>query len=172
MTKSKRESIPSWLRRINVATLKEVDKTSSRHSTDWSNGKWKKRVLINYKWMYEKHFKNPILMSMNHSVGIKIINPIETEYFRVYAILTPWMLDCIVEFMIDLNKTQINIAEKKLHITQVSPLTNEKTRWVMAGTSLVDRYTKKKAIDVGTHWSNNLLYDAFRIVHCDLHIKR
>lgn len=61
--------------------IEDLDKKSyrSRHTKDWSGDKWKGEVINHYKEIH-KNFK--VLKSLNHSISIEIINPVETPYFR------------------------------------------------------------------------------------------
>ena len=71
--------------------------------------------------------------------------------------------------MVDLDEKQIKTA-KNFYLTRVEALTNEKSRWVRAGTALVKNHPYPRLIKIGTHWANDLLYDGFRIVFAHTHL--
>lgn len=81
--------------------------------------------------------------------------------------MTPIVLDIIIEFKIDLDSYQNHLV--KNNWTRVPSLTNEKSRWVCAGTSLVDHHSRKRLVMMGTNWANNAFSDALRIVYYKLH---
>ena len=150
------------------ATILRDHLTEKERIKKYSDTNWKKCVLDNYKELQGEFDKLPIKrLHTMEGFEIEIINPIEHELFRVYAILTPLVLDVIIEFKIELDTHQKMLAKRSW--TRVSALTNEKSRWVSAGTSLVDRYTKKGLIEMGTHWSENAFAEVFRIATYKIH---
>ena len=148
--------------------IEDNDKKSYqlRHTKDWSGDKWKNVVIDHYKKL---HAEFKILKSINHSIGIEIINPVDTTYFRCYSILTPWVLDPVIEFMVDLDEKQEKTA-KMFYLTRVEALTNEKTRWIRAGTSLLSDHSPTQLIKIGTHWANDMVYDGFRVIFAHTHL--
>ena len=140
----------------------------ARDSVDWSKVDWKKKVIKHYEGIYNKHFKNPLLTFLNHDLKIRIVGLVERDEYRIYAITAPWMIDTIVEIMIKLNSKQ----KKKMKLTEIDPLTNEKSRWVSGGTSLTDKYDNNSAEITGKHWAENVRLEVERIIYSDIHKMR
>lgn len=153
-------------------TIENDKKTySSRCDKDWSGDKWKEGVTNHYKKMLKEFDKPPLnsLSVFNFSVDVEIIGPITTPYFRCYSILTPWVLDPVIEFMVDLDEKQKKTA-KSFYLTRVESLTNEKSRWVSAGTSLVKDHPYPRLVKMGTKWANDMVYNGFRIIFAHTHL--
>ena len=152
--------------------IKEKDKISKRHLADWSGKKWISGVVANYKEMQKEFEKASIFLNektgresslLKEGLGIELIGLMEEEEFRIYSLLTPWVLDMIMEFKIDLDDVQIKRL-KEAGASMVSPLTNEKSRWVMAGTSLVNQHPRDALIRMGKNWAENTYFFANRII--------
>lgn len=71
--------------------------------------------------------------------------------------------------MVDLDEKQEKTA-KNFYLSRVDALTNEKSRWVQAGTSLVDQHPHDRLVKMGTHWATNMMYDGFRIIFAHTHL--
>lgn len=152
--------------------IKNQDKTSKRHSIDWSGKKWINGVISNYDDIQEEFEKASLYIRettchesslINKELKTELIGIHDEVEFRTYSLLTPWMLDMVLEFKIDLDEIQIKRL-REAGATMVSPITNEKTRWVMAGTSLVNNVPKERLLKMGKNWAEKTCMLANNII--------
>lgn len=165
-----KNDLQNWDKRREIELAKEIQKTEPlRKAIDWSKTDWKQEVIKNYEKLYETQFKHPSLKFLNHGLKISIVGLIERPDYRVYTIISPWMIDVIVEFMISLKKKQIKKLDKELGTTQLCPMTNEKSRFISAGTSLTDKYNIESAERTGKFWADQVAHKVDRILYSDIH---
>lgn len=152
--------------------IKKWDKNSKRHSIDWSNGKWRLGVISHYKELQKEFEKSALMIKnitgkassiLNEGLKIELIGLVENDDFRTYSLLTPWMLDMIIEFRVDLDDIQIKRL-KEAGASVVSPLTDEKSKWVIAGTSLVGDNSRDTLLIRGKIWADDVYVLASRIL--------
>lgn len=151
----------------------KADKNSKRHLMDWSGKEWIIGVKNHYLELqkeFEKSVKHVEEATgkesslLNKKLRIELLGIIKDDYCRVYSLLTPWMLDMVIEFKTDLDLLQ-NKRLKEAGATMVSPLTDERSRWVIAGTSLVRERSVESLKRSAKLWAEDAYIIANRVLH-------
>lgn len=182
---------PFTIERRLIAKAKELLKLSnkSRKMTNVApivfDGKnWKKYITKVYGerhkkglWMLDKFQRDIFKGKEYHPVKktIEILHPVEGKLMRTYTLLSPHFMDTIIEFKVDLTPTQIKDLKNpggRYHYTQINPMTNEKSRWVVDGTSLPFQHPPNLRRRIAARWSENAYAEGIRVLSSYMHKRK